>query len=186
MGLIRDTLAGIGCLTVVAAGAVALYQYRTPLGRLAKRTIAQYGEADTVRATGYPSAEALRRARQKEADLTWSGGPSRVTVTADEMAALVHDGLDPAARAALDSLRVTLAPGRFALEARVRTDRLGRDVLGPLSGVLDEWEPLRMSGPASLADTGRVAWRPDEFQVRAFPFPGLAGAPGGERAHRRP
>jgi hypothetical protein len=87
------------------------------------------------------------------------------------MAALVEDGLDPAARAALDSLRVTLSPGRFTLDARVRTDRLGQAVLGPLSGVVKERETLRMSGPAALAGTGAVAWRPDEFQVRGVHFP---------------
>jgi hypothetical protein len=28
-----------------------------------------------------------------------------------------------------------------------------------------------MSGPAVVVAPGRVAWRPDDFQVRAFPFP---------------
>ena len=98
-------------------------------------------------------------------------GPAFVVLSADEMAALIAHGLDPVARAALDSVTVVLAPDRFTLEAQVRTARLGRDLLGPFTGVLGERERLRMGGPAAVAAPGRVAWRPDEFQVRAFPFP---------------
>jgi hypothetical protein len=173
MSFVRNALAGVGCLTLLAGGAVAAYQYRVPLGRLVHRAVGPRDGAplDTVRLTGYPSAAALRSGRGKEAALARTDGPAAVTVTADELAALVEAGLDPAARAALDSLRVTLGPGRFTLRARVRTDRLGREALGPLAGVLDEWESLRMGGPAVVAAAGQVAWRPDEFQVGAVPFP---------------
>jgi hypothetical protein len=169
----RNLLAGIGCLALAAGAGFLAWQYRVPLGRTADRVLhrSSGSPADTVRMTGHPSADALRRARAKEAALARPDGPAEVTVSADEMAALVAAGLDPAARAALDSLRVTLAPGRFTLEARVRTDRLGRDVLGPLSGVVAEREALRMGGPAAVAGPGEVAWRPDEFQVRAVHFP---------------
>jgi hypothetical protein len=71
----------------------------------------------------------------------------------------------------LDSLRVVLAPGRFTLEGALLTTGLDRGLLGPLSGMLDPWEPVRMGGPAEVAGRGRVAWRPDELVVRAFPFP---------------
>ena len=170
MGCARNVLAGVGCVTLVAVGAVGAYQYRAPLGRLVKHVTGNGTAADSS-TSGAPSPDALARARAKQAALGRPDGPAQVTITADEMAALVEAGLDPPARAALDSLRVTLMAGRFTLEARVRTDRLGRDVLGPLTGVLDEREPLRMSGPAALEMPGRVAWRPDEFQVREFPFP---------------
>jgi hypothetical protein len=172
MGCARNTLAGIGCLALVAVTVVAGYQYRGPLGRVLKRGAAAFGNsADTVRTTGTPSADALRRARVKEAALARADGPDEVTVTAEEMAALVMDGLHPAARAALDSLSVTLAPGRLTLDALVRTDRLGVAVLGPLSGVVNEREPLRMAGSADVGQPGEVLWRPDEFRVRGVQFP---------------
>jgi len=171
MGCARNVLAGVGCVTLVVVGAVGAWQYRAPLGRLVKHVTGSWSAADTVSTSGASSADALARAREKEAALARPDGPAQVTVTADEMAALVEAGLDPLARAALDSLQVTLTAGRFTLNARVRTDRLGLDVLGPLAGVLDDREPLRMGGPAALEEPGRVAWRPDEFQVREFPFP---------------
>jgi hypothetical protein len=171
MGCARNVLAGVGCVTLLAVGAVGAYQYRTPLGRLVKHVVGSWSGADSVRTSGAASADALARAREKEAAFARANGPAQITVTADEMAALVEVGLDPLARAALDSLRVTLTAGRFTLDAWVRTDRLGRDILGPLTGVLEERERLRMSGPAALEEPGRVAWRPDEFRVREFPFP---------------
>jgi len=170
MGCARNVLAGVGCVTLLAVGAVGAYQYRAQLGRLVKQVTGRGASADSS-TSGVPSADALARAREKEAAFARPDGPAQVTVTADEMAALVEAGLEAPARAALDSLRVTLTAGRVTLDARVRTGRLGRDVLGPLAGVLDEREPLRMSGPAALEMPGRVAWRPDEIQVREFPFP---------------
>lgn len=173
MGCLRNALAGVGCLTVLAGGGVAAYQYRAQLVGAVRSITSDRGAPppDTSASTGVPSARALRSARRKEAAMARDGGPAFVAVTADEMAALVEAGLDPVARAALDSLRVTLSPGRFGLEARVRTARLGREALGPLAGLLAEWEPLRLGGPAAVAEPGRVAWRPDEVQLRAFPFP---------------
>jgi hypothetical protein len=171
MGCARNALAGVGCVTLLAVAAVGAYQYRTPLGRLWNRVTGTAVSADTVRTTGRPSERALARALGKGVALTRPDGPDQVTLTADEMASLIDAGLDPAARAAIDSLRVTLDPGRFTLEGRVRTGRLGRDALGPLAGVVDERESLRMSGPATVEVPGRIVWRPDEFQVRSFPFP---------------
>jgi hypothetical protein len=173
MGCARNVLAGIGCLTLLAGAAIVAYQYRAQLTGAVHSVIGDRAAppADAAGDPGRPSEAALRSARRKEAALARPGGPKSVTVSAAEMAALVEAGLDPVARAALDSLRVTLAPGRFTLEASVRTDRIGRDALGPLAGVLDEREPLRMSGPATVAEPGRVAWRPDSLTVRAFPFP---------------
>jgi hypothetical protein len=172
MGCARNVLAGIGCLTLAAGAALVAYQYRAQLVGAVRSVAGSRGEApDTTAASGRPSEGALRSARRKEAGLERAGGPDSVTVTADEMAALIADGLDPLAREALDSIVVTLSPGRFALDARILTTRLGREALGPLAGVLDEREWLRMSGPAVVAGRARVHWRPDSIRVRAFPFP---------------
>lgn len=173
MSCLRNALAGVGCVTVLAAAGIAGYQYRAQLVGAVRSVTGDRGatRADTAQGVGWPSETALRAARRKEAAMGRARGPAFVVVTADEMAALVAAGLDPLARAALDSLRVILGPGRFALEAQVRTSRLGREALGPLAGVLAEREPLRLAGPAAVAEPGRVAWRPDEVQLRAFPFP---------------
>jgi hypothetical protein len=83
----------------------------------------------------------------------------------------VADGLVPAARQALDSIGVTLGEDRFTLDARVRTSVFNATALGPLAGMLNPYEPVTISGPAHVSGPGRIAWTPDAFALRAFPFP---------------
>lgn len=122
---------------------------------------------------GRPSAAALRSARAKEASMARRDGPSYVVLTADEMASLIADGLDPAARAALDSLETTLMVDRFELRGQIKTAVL-EGMLGPLGAMLNEREPLVIAGAARVAGVGVVAWEPDSLMLRAFPFPRAA------------
>jgi hypothetical protein len=174
MGCLRNVLAGVGCATLLVIGGIAAWHYRAQIGGLVDSVRGEPAawSADTTGAVGYPSERALRSARRKEARMAAPDGPAEVTLTADELAALIADALDPMARRVLDSLRVVLAPDRFTLEGALLTTGLDRGLLGPLSGVLDPWEPVRMGGPAEVVGRGRVAWRPDELMLRAFPFPG--------------
>ena len=172
-GCLRNVLAGVGCVTILVVGAVGAFHYRDqvwgfidsvrgePRGRL----------ADTTGVVGIPSDGALRSARRKEARMAAAGGPAEVELSADELAALVADELDPIARRALDSIRVVLLPDRFALEAQLLTAGLDRGLLGPLGDMVDAREPVRIAGPATVAGPGVVAWRPDAVTLRAFPFP---------------
>lgn len=173
MGCLRNFLAGIGCVTVLIVAAVAGYHYRAQLRGLVEsvRRPDAVAPADTG-AVGVPSDDALARAQRKEAAMAARGGPASVTLTADELAALIHAGLDRTARATLDSMRVVLGDDRFALEAQLRTAGLDRGLLGPLGGFVDATEPIRMAGPAEIMTPGWVGWRPDELVLRAFPFPG--------------
>jgi hypothetical protein len=158
---------------LVVGGFVA-YQYRTPLrhaGRTLMARVLPGASRDTTRSVGTPTEAALRAARDAEARIARRDGPDSVVLSAAELAALVADGLDATARAALDSLEVTLEPQRVTLRAQVRTERLGRELLGPLVGVLAPREPLRMAGGAVVARPGVLAWQPVEFAVRDFPFP---------------
>jgi hypothetical protein len=98
-------------------------------------------------------------------------GPATVTLTAEELAALIRDGLDPVARRSLDSIRVVLARDRLALEAQLLTAGLERGMLGPLGSIVDAREPVRLAGPAAVTAPGTVGWTPDEIVLRAFPFP---------------
>jgi hypothetical protein len=74
-------------------------------------------------------------------------------------------------REAVDSLRVVLYEDRLALEGRVRLDVFGRDLLGPLAGMLDSSEGLRMAGALEVLEPRRLAWDCDEFVLVGFPFP---------------
>ncbi len=173
-GCVRTLLASVGCATLLVLGGVVAYQYRSQLGGATRAVVARvlHGAArDTTRSIGVPTEAALRAARRAEARMARRDGPDSVVLSAAELAALVADGLDARARASLDSLAVVLEPERFTLTAQVRTERLGRELLGPLAGVLAPREPLRMIGGAVVARPGVVAWRPEEFAVRDFPFP---------------
>ncbi len=122
---------------------------------------------------GRPSPAALASARQKRADLARPGGPAFVVLDAAELASLIVEGLSSAGRAALDSVEVTLGEDRLTVHAAVKTEVLGGS-LGPLAAILNPWEPIRVSGPARVAAVGALAFEPDSFVVRAFPFPSQA------------
>jgi hypothetical protein len=173
-GCLRNAFASVGCATLLVAGGFVAYQYRGPLRGATRTLVARVlpgAGAAAAHSTGVPSDAGLRAARHAEQQMARRDGPDSVVLRAAELASLVADGLDARARAALDSLVVTLEPGRFTLTAQLRTERLGRELLGPLAGVLAPREPLRMTGGAVVARPGVVAWRPEEFVVRDFPFP---------------
>lgn len=175
-GCFKNALAGVGCLTVLAVGGVAGWHYRAQLAGLYRSMVERPAPPsqpapNSVAATGRPTPQALEAARRKQQEMARPGGPAYVTLSADEMAALIGEGLGRAGRAALDSLEVTLGEDRFTLGAALRMDLLGDKLLGPLAGVFGEREPVRVSGPARVAAVGAVAWEPDSFAIRAFPLP---------------
>jgi len=121
-------------------------------------------------ATGRPTDASLGSAREKIDSLNGWRADS-VVLTASEMASLVAAGLDSLVRSDLDSLVVTLGVERIAVAGQIRTAGLPRDMLGPVAGALDAWEPVRGAGPVEVIGVGRAAWRVDAFQVRDFDFP---------------
>jgi hypothetical protein len=171
-GCFRNVLAGIGCLTLMILGAFAGYHYRAQLRGLVDSVRPGRGVvADSAGGAGLASDDALTRARRKEARMASGSGPATVLLTASELAALIQDGLDPAARRSLDSIRVVLGRDRFTIEAQLLTAVLDRGMLGPLAGMVDAREPVRLAGPAAVTAPGMVGWTPDEIVLRAFPFP---------------
>lgn len=216
VGCLKNALAGVGCLTVLAVGGVVGWRYRAQVAGLyhsfrgtpqATPAVPAPSAEDTARtgeraplpeqksgdvgpgpatasgparssvaalqspaAEGRASEAALRSARRKEEQMERPNGPRSVTLTAAEMASLILDGLDPVGRRALDSLEVALAPGRLELRAELITENVS-GLLGPFAAMFRSREPMRASGPAHVARPGVVAWQPDSFVLRAFPFP---------------
>lgn len=175
-GCFKNALAGVGCLTVLLVGSVVGWHYRAQLAGLYHSIVereppAAPAPADSGSAVGRPTPQALGSASRKQDEMTRRGGPAYVTLTADEMAALIAKGLGAPLRAALDSLEVTLGEDRFAIRAALKMDLLGDKLLGPLASVFGAREPVRVSGPARVAAVGAVAWEPDSFAVRSFPLP---------------
>lgn len=170
-GCLKNALAGVGCLTLLIVGAALGYHYRAQLRGFVDSVLPGRVAVADMSDAGLASEDALTRARRKERRMASRTGPATVVLTADELAALIRDGLDPVARRSLDSIRVVLAPDRFAVEAQLLTAGLERTVLGPLAGMVDAREPVRLAGPAAVVGAGMVAWTPDEIVLRAFPFP---------------
>jgi hypothetical protein len=147
-GCLKNVLASVGCLTVLVLVGFVAWEYRGQVARAYRSVVA--GDDS--------NAEASRPA-------------VGVRLTADEMASLIEDRLDPVARRALDSLRVTLDHERFTLEGQILLDVFSRDLLGPIAQILDTRQPLRVGGPVALREPGVVAWACDEFVIASFPFP---------------
>lgn len=120
---------------------------------------------------GRPSAAALTSARGKQDAMRRPNGPRSVTLSADEMASLVQDGMQPQARQALDSVSVSLDPGRLTLHGQLITAAWGPELFGPLAAMFEPRESITVSGPARAAAPGLMAWEPDSFRVRTFMLP---------------
>lgn len=165
----------VGCATLLVVGGVVAWQYRAQLEGAWRSVTAGGGPvAGDTMSVGVASDDALASAFAKQEGMARQDGPGVVTLTAEEMASLIRWGLGPLARGALDSMRVELTLDRFALLALLDTRILSEELLGPFRGMIRGHEPLRMAGPARVASTGVVAWQPDEFVIRAFPFPAAA------------
>lgn len=174
-GCFTNIFAGIGCLTVLIIGAAGAWYFRADISEAYHAFIDGFSDGIEVQSTaGHPSPSALESALEKERAIARRGGPERVILNADEMASLIEDRLDIEAREALDSITVTLERDRFSLDAKIQTELFGRDLLGPLRGMIDPLEPIRVSGPAEIRAPGVIGWEVDEFRVAAFPFPGAA------------
>jgi hypothetical protein len=162
-------------LTVLFLAALLGWHYRAQVGGAYHSIVDRRPQAAVVQdsgaATGHPSAAALASAHKKQEAIGRKGGPAYVTLTPDEMASLIAQGLGPAGAAALDSISVVLGEGRFAFHASLKMDVLGPRVLGPMAAMFRDREPIAVSGPARVAAVGAVAWEPDSFVVRSFPFP---------------
>ena len=174
-GCVKNMFASIGCLTVFVLVGFVAWEYRGQMSRAVRSQI--QGEAESNPAepqgptVGTPSPRALASAERKEREVGRRGGPASVRLTADEMASIVQDRLDPVAKRALDSLRVTLEEGRFTLDGQVLLEVFSQEMLGPWAQFLGGRQPLHVAGPVALRDTGIVAWSADEFVIGPFPFP---------------
>jgi hypothetical protein len=170
-GCFKNFFATVGCLTVLVVLAIGGWMFRDQLGGLYRSVVGVPAAVSTDTTVGRPSAEALRAAQRKEDEIARSGGSGYVHLSADELASLIQDRLQPAVRESVDSVRVVLSEDRVVLEGQMLLEMFGRDLLGPLADWLGSRQPLRMGGPAVVREPGIVAWECDEFVIRAFPFP---------------
>lgn len=160
-------------LALLALVLLAAWWYRRPLLDAGKRWLGKRATLPSVvdPGVGAPTPSALANGQTKLHALGSRGGPDSVTLTANEMAALVGSSLDWNVRKSFDSLKVELREGDIAVFARLDTRVIPAQALGPLKGLLAAWEPIRIAGPITVARPGLARWTVREFMLRGIPFP---------------
>ncbi len=169
MGCLSVPFKLLGAAAVVVALAIG-WLYRDRLAGELHRLLDSPGIGDAGSATGRPGTRALVSAQAKVDSLNgWSA--DSVVLTASEVASLIGSGLDPGIRRQLDSLQVELLDGSVAVNGKLATARLPRELTGPLAVALREREPVRAAGPIWVAKSGWAEWAVNSFQIREFPIP---------------
>ncbi len=163
----------LGCLVLVLAGGAVAWWYREPILHTAARWLGPRRSplppvTDTV---GAPTPKALSSGQAKLDRLGQRSGPDSVVLSANEMAALIGSGIDWSVRKTFDSLRVELLDGSIAVYCRLDTRVIPPDALGPLTGMLNPMEPLRIAGPIRIERPGSARWTIEELSLRGIPFP---------------
>jgi hypothetical protein len=178
MGCLTAPFKLAGCLgLLVLLGLGWLYRDRlVPEGRalierVTDRPADRSGSALTPR--GRPGARALASATAKIDSLNGWRADS-VVLTPSEVASLMGRGLAPAFRRELDSLEVELLAGEVSARAGLRTDRLPREVLGPLGGAVRPREPVEVRGPLRVTGPGAGEWVVRSCRIRGVPVPAAA------------
>jgi hypothetical protein len=161
-------------LGVAIVAALAAWWFREPIARAASRWLgprrtALPPVADT--AVGAPTPKALSSSQSKVDRLKTSTGPDSVILSPNEIASMIGSGIDWSVRKSFDSLRVELLEGTVAVYCRLDTRVIPPGAIGPLAGMLNPMEPLRIAGPLRIGPPGTARFTVQELSLRGFPFP---------------
>src|SRR5690349_9825286 len=125
----------------------------------------------TDTSVGAPSPKSLSSSQTKFDRLKGPAAPDSVLRSANEVAAMIGSGIDWSVRKSFDSLRVELFEGKLAVHCRLDTRVIPPDAIGPLAGMLNPMEPLRIAGPLRIGPPGTARFTVQELSLRGFPFP---------------
>jgi hypothetical protein len=150
-------LGGVALLAALAVG----WLYRDRLGTELRRLF--HASAADESSTGSSAQAKIDSLNGWRAD--------SVVLTPAEVASLIGAGLNPSLRRQLDSLQVELQDGAVAVNAKLATARLPRELTGPLAVALREREPVQAAGPINVTGPGRAEWTVRSFRIRDFPIP---------------
>lgn len=159
-------LGGVALLVALAIG----WLYRDRLATELRRLIDGSSSSETPTGAGRPGSRALSAARSKIDSLNGWRADS-VVLTPAEVASLIGAGLNASLRRQLDSLQVELREGEVAVNAKLATARLPRELTGPLTMALREREPVEAVGPIKVTGPGKAEWTVRSFRIREFPIP---------------
>ncbi len=169
MGCLSMPFKLLGGLALIAALAIG-WLYRDRLATELHRIFDSSDSGDPATVAGRPGSRALVSAQSK-IDSLHGWGADSVVLTPSEVASLIGAGLDASLRRQLDSLQVELLDGAVAVNAKLATARLPRELTGPLSVALREREPVQAAGPIQVVAPGKAEWAVRSFRIRDFPIP---------------
>ena len=166
----------LGCVVAIAAALLALWWFREPILRTGARWFGRSQAlppvADT--AVGAPTPKAVASGQTKVGSLGATAGPDSIVLTPNEVASLIGSSIDWRVRKTFDSLRVELLEGSLAVHARLDTQALPPDALGPIAPFVQPREPLRLGGTLAIDRPGIARFTIREISLRGFAFPGPA------------
>jgi hypothetical protein len=170
-GLLR-----LGCVVAIAAALLALWWFRAPILRTGARWFGRSQAlppvADT--AVGAPTPKAVASGQTKVGSLRATAGPDSIVLSPNEVASLIGSSIDWRVRKTFDSLRVELLEGSMAVHARLDTQALPPNALGPIAPFVQPREPLRLGGTLAIDRPGIARFTIREISLRGFAFPGPA------------
>lgn len=166
----------MGCLRsmVVRAGCSVMLVVAVLVGFLYHRQILDYadqwrgGRGETFVA---PVRGGARSAGDKLERLAQRGGPGYIDLSAGEIAAIIDGAMAQAPRRGYDSVQVALLEGEVRVRGSLDLTGVPRNLLGPLSRVVGEREPVAIGGPLSVDSSGHLFLTVTYLKVRDFPFP---------------
>jgi hypothetical protein len=169
VGCLKRVLAGVGCLVVLLAAALAAWVFRDRITAAYRRVRGVREPPPVVYVK--PAADGAARAAARLGELARRGGPAYVDLSAGDLAALIDRQLARAPRRAFDSIGVSLGDQRIRVRGSLDMTVLPRNLLGPLGHAFGAREPVMAGGAVSVPSAGRMAWTVDELSIRDFPFP---------------
>lgn len=134
--MIRNILARIGCLTLIAAAMFGVWHFRDDIARA-------LGRVEIVATASMPSENLARQAEQKLASLA-TDGDTEITFTEAELQSLLTYRVTPYLPRGLEDLIVELRDTVIVLSGLVRPDEM------------EEFAPTELM-QQFLSDTARVA-----------------------------
>lgn len=163
-------LGRLGCLVLlVIVGALAFLTRERWLPRVVGDRGSETVTWEAVRGPAAPGAG------DRVASLGEPGGPAYVTVTAAELAALMVQSAGHRLPAALDSVEAAIDSQAVRVRALVRLEDVrGLDALGPLTGMLNQYERIEMSGTLGIVRPGLGEYRVAAVRVADIALPRAA------------
>jgi hypothetical protein len=169
MGCLSTPLKFLGGVVVLVFLAIG-WLYRDRLAGEFHRLLDRSGAREAPVSSGRPGSRSLSSAQSKIDSLNGWRADS-VVLTPSEVASLIGAGLNPSLRRQLDSLEVELQDGQVAVNAKLATARLPRELTGPLAIALREREPVQAAGPIEVTGPGKAEWTVQSFRIRELPMP---------------